>query len=56
MGILIKPFIISLTFLAGFYLIDTGIIRRIKHKKIYSFFIELGYFIFFWGTVFWARF
>jgi len=52
MGIFIKPFIISLTFLAGFALIDAGIINRIKQKKIYSFFIALGYFIIFWVMIY----
>ncbi|MBU4477522.1 MAG: hypothetical protein KKH34_00265 [Candidatus Omnitrophica bacterium] len=52
MKILIKPLIISLTFLAGFMLLETILLRKIKHKKIYCFLIELAFFIGYWAMVY----
>ncbi|MBI4845739.1 MAG: hypothetical protein HY810_04610 [Candidatus Omnitrophica bacterium] len=47
----LKPVIISLTFSAGFFLLEI-IIKSIKGKRIYCFFIELAYFMVFWIFVY----
>jgi hypothetical protein len=50
--IIIKPLIISLTFLAGFFLLDAVVINKIKQKKIYCWFIETVYFLCYWSVVY----
>jgi len=49
---LLKAIIISVTFTAGFFLLEAVFFRKIKHKKIYCFFVELAYFCLYWGFIF----
>jgi len=49
---IIKPLIISATFLVGYFLIEGIFLARIKHKKIYCILIEIGYFLFFWAFIY----
>ena len=49
---ILKPVIISITFVAGFSLISLFLERKLKHKKIYSLLIEIGYFLVYWIIVY----
>ncbi len=50
--ILIKALIISLTFVAGFFLVERILAVKIKHKRIYCLLIELAYFFSFWTIIY----
>jgi len=49
---ILYPVVISLTFLAGFSLLDYFVLAKIARKKIYCFFIALVYSVFFWSFVY----
>jgi len=54
---ILKPLLVSVTFLIGFFLLEHHFIHRLKqnNKKIYSVLIEISYFILFWLMIY-ARF
>ena len=49
---LLKSIVVSITFLAGFLLMSTYVLKKIQSKKIYCFFIELIYFMAYWIFVY----
>jgi len=49
---ILKPLIVSISFLIGFFLLENIFIIKLKNKKIYSILVELSYFILFWGVIY----
>ncbi|MCP4650533.1 MAG: hypothetical protein GY853_10695 [PVC group bacterium] len=49
---ILKAFIISVTFLAGFSLLYFGVVKKIRNKKIFSVFLEVFYFLCFWTYIY----